>query len=60
MRRKQLVNTLEEALELPKDKVERLCRHAGIASTRRGETLTLDEFAKLARAAADYVGTEPT
>ncbi len=56
MRRKQLMNTLEEALGISKDKVERLARHAGIAPTRRGETLTLDEFAKLSRAAAEYVG----
>ena len=55
MRRKQLMNTLEEALGIGKDKVERLARHAGIVPTRRGETLTLDEFARLARAAADYV-----
>src|SRR5580765_4372745 len=52
-RRKQLANTIEESLGLPRDKVERLCRHAGIAPRRRGETLTLEEFAKLARAAAD-------
>ena len=52
-RRKQLGNTIEDALDLPRDKVERLCRHAGIDPRRRGETLTLEEFAKLARAAAD-------
>jgi 16S rRNA (adenine1518-N6/adenine1519-N6)-dimethyltransferase len=56
MRRKQLWNTLEAALELPKDKIERLCRHAHVNPQRRGETLTLEEFAKLARAAADYLG----
>jgi 16S rRNA (adenine1518-N6/adenine1519-N6)-dimethyltransferase len=55
MRRKQLMNTLRESLGLEKDKIERLCRHAGIAPQRRGETLTLEEFARLARAAADYV-----
>ncbi len=55
MRRKQLMNTLAESLGLAKDKVERLCRHAAIAPQRRGETLTLEEFARLARAAADYV-----
>lgn len=55
MRRKQLVNTIAESLDLDKDRVERLCRHAGIAPQRRGETLTLEEFARLARAAADYV-----
>ena len=52
-RRKQLGNTLEESLGLPREKVERLCRHAGIDPRRRGETLTLEEFARLARAAED-------
>ncbi|HEY6867467.1 MAG TPA: rRNA adenine N-6-methyltransferase family protein, partial [Candidatus Eisenbacteria bacterium] len=51
MRRKQLLNTLEESLGIPKDEVARLCRAAGIDPRRRGETLTLDEFAKLAREA---------
>ncbi len=54
MRRKQLMNTLEVSLDLPKEKIERLCRHARIDPHRRGETLTLEEFAKLAKAAADY------
>lgn len=53
MRRKQLANTIQEALGLGREKVDRLLRHAGIAGQRRGETLTLDEFAKLARAAWD-------
>jgi 16S rRNA (adenine1518-N6/adenine1519-N6)-dimethyltransferase len=52
MRRKQLANTLEEALLLGREGIERLCHIAGIDSHRRGETLTLEEFAKLARAAA--------
>jgi 16S rRNA (adenine1518-N6/adenine1519-N6)-dimethyltransferase len=59
MRRKQLTNTLEESLGISKDRIERLCRHAGIVPQRRGETLTLEEFAKLARSAADYVGDAP-
>jgi 16S rRNA (adenine1518-N6/adenine1519-N6)-dimethyltransferase len=50
MRRKQLMNTLEEALGIDKESVARLARAAGIDPRRRGETLTLDEFAKLARA----------
>ncbi|MEQ1832291.1 MAG: 16S rRNA (adenine(1518)-N(6)/adenine(1519)-N(6))-dimethyltransferase RsmA [Candidatus Eisenbacteria bacterium] len=50
-RRKQLFSTLENALGLPREQVERVGRQAGIALTRRGETLTLDEFARLARAA---------
>lgn len=57
-RRKQLTNTLENALGLPRDAVERLGRQAGITLSRRGETLSLDEFARLARAAADRGITE--
>jgi 16S rRNA (adenine1518-N6/adenine1519-N6)-dimethyltransferase len=52
-RRKQLLNTLENALGLPRETVERIGHHAGIQLSRRGETLTLEEFARLARAAAD-------
>ena len=54
MRRKQLANTLEESLGLGREGIERLCRAAGIDSRRRGETLTLEEFAKLARAAGRF------
>jgi 16S rRNA (adenine1518-N6/adenine1519-N6)-dimethyltransferase len=54
MRRKTLLNTLEAALDLPKERIERLSRQARIDPGRRGETLTLDEFARLARAAADH------
>lgn len=57
-RRKQLTNTLENALGLPRDAVERLGRQAGITLSRRGETLSLDEFARLARAAEDRGITE--
>jgi 16S rRNA (adenine1518-N6/adenine1519-N6)-dimethyltransferase len=52
MRRKMLANTLEASLGSGKDVVESLCRQTGIDARRRGETLTLDEFARLARAAA--------
>jgi 16S rRNA (adenine1518-N6/adenine1519-N6)-dimethyltransferase len=58
MRRKQLLNTLEESLVLGRVDAERLCRAAGIDGRRRGETLTLDEFAKLARAAVE-IGVQP-
>ena len=51
MRRKQLSNTLEDSLQISKVEAERMCRAAGIDVRRRGETLTLDEFAKLAREA---------
>jgi 16S rRNA (adenine1518-N6/adenine1519-N6)-dimethyltransferase len=52
MRRKQLTNTLENSLDLDREAVARLCRAAGIDGRRRGETLTLDEFARLANLAA--------
>ena len=54
MRRKQLLNTLEESLGVNKQVVAGICRQAGIAAQRRGETLTLEEFARLARAAAEH------
>jgi 16S rRNA (adenine1518-N6/adenine1519-N6)-dimethyltransferase len=50
-RRKQLINTLEETLGLGKERIVRLTRWAGVNPERRGETLTLEEFAKLAKAA---------
>jgi 16S rRNA (adenine1518-N6/adenine1519-N6)-dimethyltransferase len=53
MRRKQLINTLEESLGLGKEAIARLARQAGVDPQRRGETLTLEEFARLARAAAE-------
>lgn len=56
MRRKQLANTLEAALGADRDRVERIGRAAGIDVHRRGETLTLDEFARLARAAEQVLG----
>ena len=52
-RRRQLENDLENALNWPRERVEHLGSHAGIDLRRRGETLTLDEFARLARAAAE-------
>jgi 16S rRNA (adenine1518-N6/adenine1519-N6)-dimethyltransferase len=52
-RRKQLANNLENALGWTREQVESLGPHAGIDLRRRGETLTLDEFARLARAAAE-------
>ena len=56
MRRKTLLNTLEAALEVPKETLERIGRQARIELSRRGETLTLEEFARLTRAAADQLG----
>ena len=52
-RRKQLTSTLANALDVPREVLEAIGHQAGITLSRRGETLTLDEFARLARAAAD-------
>ena len=51
MRRKQLANTVAEALGTDRDTTESIGRQANLDLRRRGETLTLDEFARLARAA---------
>jgi 16S rRNA (adenine1518-N6/adenine1519-N6)-dimethyltransferase len=58
MRRKQLINTLEETLGFGKERIDRLCRQVRVDPQRRGETLTLDEFAKLARAAGERMSPE--
>jgi len=52
-RRKQLANSLATALAWPRERIGRLGARAGIDLQRRGETLTLEEFARLARAAAE-------
>jgi 16S rRNA (adenine1518-N6/adenine1519-N6)-dimethyltransferase len=52
-RRKQLGNTLMGALEADRQRVTSLCRAARVDARRRGETLTLEEFARLAWAAVE-------
>jgi len=52
-RRKTLRNTLAGALDLDPAIVDAATKQAGIDPTRRGETLTLDEFASLSRSMAD-------
>ena len=47
--RKQLANSLAQGLGLPKAEVLPLLEIAGIASQRRAETLTLEEWARLWR-----------
>jgi 16S rRNA (adenine1518-N6/adenine1519-N6)-dimethyltransferase len=54
-RRKQLVNALADA-GFDRKKVEEALAKTGIAATRRGETLTLPEFAHLADILIDYEG----
>lgn len=48
-RRKTLRQALSRGLGRPAGEVERALREAGIAPERRGETLSLEEFAALAR-----------
>ncbi|MDW8316996.1 MAG: 16S rRNA (adenine(1518)-N(6)/adenine(1519)-N(6))-dimethyltransferase RsmA [Anaerolineae bacterium] len=52
-RRKQLRNSLRAGLGLSAAQVERLLAAAGIAGDRRAETLTLEEWARLAQAYAE-------
>ena len=47
--RKQIVNSLAQGLGLPKAEILSLLNKADIASQRRAETLTLDEWAQLWR-----------
>jgi 16S rRNA (adenine1518-N6/adenine1519-N6)-dimethyltransferase len=47
--RKQLVNSLQQGLELPRDEVLSLLGKADIAPQRRAETLTLEEWSHLWR-----------
>jgi len=47
--RKQLANSLSQGLNAPKADVLSLLEEAGITSTRRAETLTLEEWAELWR-----------
>lgn len=49
-RRKTLLNALSAGLDLPKDRLEPALREAGVDPGRRGETLSLPEFAAVARA----------
>jgi 16S rRNA (adenine1518-N6/adenine1519-N6)-dimethyltransferase len=48
MRRKTLLNTLSGSLGLSKEACARLLQRCGIDSNRRGETLSLEEFASIA------------
>lgn len=55
MRRKTLLNALASGLGVSKDDVRRLLESAGLDATRRGETLSLTEFAELTHQWTDYV-----
>lgn len=55
-RRKQLRRAWAHVA--PPERVERAARRAGVDLTRRGETLTVEEFAAVARALAADVGSD--
>ena len=46
-RRKTLLNCLSSAFPIPKEQLSKLMEDTGILPTRRGETLDIEEFAKL-------------
>lgn len=52
-RRKQLHNVLSHSLALPGDRVKVALSQSGIEPTRRAQTLTLDEWARLCRELPD-------
>jgi 16S rRNA (adenine1518-N6/adenine1519-N6)-dimethyltransferase len=60
-RRKMLRSTLRVVAGRmrPRDIVEAWCRDAGIDPRRRGESLSVDEFARLAQALTDREGVSP-
>ena len=49
-RRKTLLNSLKEALDLKKEDALELLTAIGVEPQRRGETLSLEEFSALAAA----------
>lgn len=54
-KRKQLKNSLGSGLALNGEQATALCQIAGIDPTRRAETLTLEEWAALTRATAQFI-----
>jgi len=48
-RRKTLLNNLSAWLKLPREEIERMLRGESIDPMRRGETLSIEEFIRLAR-----------
>lgn len=47
-RRKTLLNCLSANFPIPKDEISTLLESIGVAPSRRGETLSLEEFANIA------------
>ncbi len=55
MRRKTLLNSLVGTADMTKQEVGEALRSAGIEESRRGETLSLEEFAKLANKISERI-----
>lgn len=55
MRRKTLLNSLVGVADMTKQQVGEALRGAGIEENRRGETLSLEEFAKLANTISEVI-----
>ncbi|QXM07382.1 16S rRNA (adenine(1518)-N(6)/adenine(1519)-N(6))-dimethyltransferase RsmA [Crassaminicella indica] len=55
-RRKTLLNALSNSpLPIEKESIKKALEHSGIEERRRGETLTIEEFAKLADTLQEYL-----
>ena len=55
MRRKTLINCLKATELVPLDEVQQVLADCGIDGKRRGETLSLDEFATLSRRFSELI-----
>ena len=54
LRRKTLVNSLQSAYNLSKEQLTAIVESCGLPATVRGEKLTLEDYARLANALAEY------
>ncbi len=55
LRRKTLVNSLQSAYNLSKEQLTAIVESCGLPATVRGEKLTLEDYARLTNALAEYV-----
>ena len=54
LRRKTLVNSLQSAYNLSKEQLTAIVESCGLPATVRGEKLTLEDYARLTNALAEY------
>ncbi len=54
LRRKTLVNSLQSAYNLSKEQLTAIVESCGLSATVRGEKLTLEDYARLTNALAEY------